>query len=176
MFPAGFGKAAYMNDMASTSMTAVKSSPRPASCTSFRRVRERMRADGHFLNTGVPHAVAFLDKLEDLNISRLGAYLRYHEAFSPKGTNANFARILSPGHIAIRTYERGVEDETLACGTGMTACALLHAVLADAPSPIQVDVAGGDTLKVGFQRTGDRFTDVTLTGPADLVFTGDIQI
>ena len=66
--------------------------------------------------------------------------------------------------------------ETLACGTGMTACALLHAVLADAPSPIQVDVAGGDTLKVGFQRTGDRFTDVTLTGPADLVFTGDIQI
>ncbi len=97
-------------------------------------------ADVHFLNTGVPHAVAFLDKLEDLDISRLGAYLRYHEAFSPKGTNANFARILSPGHIAIRTYERGVEDETLACGTGMTACALLHAVLADAPSPIQVDV------------------------------------
>lgn len=133
-------------------------------------------ADVHFLNTGVPHAVAFLDKLEGLDISRLGAYLRYHEAFSPKGTNANFARILSPGHIAIRTYERGVEDETLACGTGMTACALLHAVLTDAPSPIQVDVAGGDTLKVGFQRTGDRFTDVTLTGPADLVFTGDIQI
>ena len=133
-------------------------------------------ADVHFLNTGVPHAVAFLDKLEDLDISRLGAYLRYHEAFSPKGTNANFARILSPGHIAIRTYERGVEDETLACGTGITACALLHAVLTDAPSPIQVDVAGGDTLKVGFQRTGDRFTDVTLTGPADLVFTGDIQI
>ena len=133
-------------------------------------------ADVHFLNTGVPHAVAFLDKLEGLDISRLGAYLRYHEAFSPKGTNANFARILSPGHIAIRTYERGVEDETLACGTGITACALLHAVLTDAPSPIQVDVAGGDTLKVGFQRTGDRFTDVTLTGPADLVFTGDIQI
>lgn len=94
-------------------------------------------ADVHFLNTGVPHAVAFLDKLEDLNISRLGAYLRYHEAFSPKGTNANFARILSPGHIAIRTYERGVEDETLACGTGMTACALLHAVLADAPPPFR---------------------------------------
>ena len=133
-------------------------------------------ADVHFLNTGVPHAVAFLDKLEGLDISKLGAYLRYHEAFSPKGTNANFARILSPGHIAIRTYERGVEDETLACGTGITACALLHAVLTDAPSPIQVDVAGGDTLKVGFQRTGDRFTDVTLTGPADLVFTGDIQI
>ena len=58
----------------------------------------------------------------------------------------------------------------------MSACVLLHSVLEDAPSPIQVDVAGGDTLKVGFQRTGDRFTDVTLTGPADLVFTGDIQI
>lgn len=74
-------------------------------------------ADVHFLNTGVPHAVAFLDKLDGLDVPRLGAYLRYHSAFSPKGTNANFARILSPGHIAIRTYERGVEDETLACGT-----------------------------------------------------------
>lgn len=69
-----------------------------------------------------------------------------------------------------------MEDETLACGTGMTASALLHAVLSDAPSPIQVDVAGGDTLKVGFQRTGDRFTSVTLTGPADLVFTGEIEL
>ncbi len=133
-------------------------------------------ADVHFLNTGVPHAVAFLDKLDGLDIPRLGAYLRYHDSFAPKGTNANFATILSPGHIAIRTYERGVEDETLACGTGMTASALLHAVLTDAPSPIQVDVAGGDTLKVGFQRMGDHFTHVTLTGPADLVFTGDIEL
>lgn len=133
-------------------------------------------ADVHFLNTGVPHAVAFLENLDGLDIPRLGAYLRYHDAFSPKGTNANFARILSPGHIAIRTYERGVEDETLACGTGMTASALLHAILTDAPSPIRVDVAGGDTLKVGFQRMGDHFTHVTLTGPADLVFTGDIEL
>lgn len=133
-------------------------------------------ADVHFLNTGVPHAVAFLDNLKDMDIVRLGSYLRYHDAFAPRGTNANFARVVAPGHIAIRTYERGVEDETLACGTGMTASALLHAILTDAPSPITVDVAGGDTLRVGFTRTGDRFTNVTLTGPADLVFEGDIQV
>ena len=132
--------------------------------------------DVHFLNTGVPHAVAFLDSLEDADIVNMGAYLRYHDSFSPKGTNANFAEVLSPRHIAIRTYERGVEDETLACGTGMTASALVHAVLTDAPSPIKVDVAGGDTLEVGFTRTGDHFTNVTLTGPADLVFEGDIEI
>lgn len=133
-------------------------------------------ADVHFLNTGVPHAVAFLENLEHIDVKKLGAYLRHHEAFAPKGTNANFAAVLAPDHIAIRTYERGVEDETLACGTGMTASALLHALLTDAPSPIRVDVAGGDTLKVGFARTGDRFTDVTLTGPADLVFEGDIEL
>lgn len=132
--------------------------------------------DVHFLNTGVPHAVAFLDSLEDADIVNMGAYLRYHDSFSPKGTNANFAEVLSPRHIAIRTYERGVEDETLACGTGMTASALIHAVLTDAPSPIKVDVAGGDTLEVGFTRTGDHFTNVTLTGPADLVFEGDIEV
>lgn len=104
-------------------------------------------ADVHFLNTGVPHAVAFLDKLDGLDVPRLGAYLRYHSAFSPKGTNANFARILSPGHIAIRTYERGVEDETLACGTGMTASAAGARRIDGCPSPIQVDVAEGTRSK-----------------------------
>lgn len=133
-------------------------------------------ADVHSLNTGVPHAVVFLDDIEEIDIVSQGSYLRHHESFAPKGTNANFVKVLAPDHIAIRTYERGVEDETLACGTGMTASALIHCVLTDAPSPIRVDVAGGDTLKVGFLRTGDRFTNVTLTGPADLVFEGDIEI
>lgn len=133
-------------------------------------------ADVHFLNTGVPHAVVFLNDMAGLDVARLGAYLRYHDVFSPRGTNANFAKVLAPGHIAIRTYERGVEAETLACGTGITASALLHAVLTDAPSPIRVDAAGGDTLQVGFTRMGDHFTQVTLTGPADLVFQGDIEL
>lgn len=127
----------------------------------------------HFVNTGVPHVVVPVDDLETLDVRGLGAALRYHEAFQPKGTNANFQRVLAPGHIAIRTYERGVEDETLACGTGMVANALVHHLLAGAPPPVRVDVRGGDTLEVGFTRTGEgTFTDVTLTGPADITFTG----
>ncbi|MEI8039717.1 MAG: diaminopimelate epimerase, partial [Verrucomicrobiota bacterium] len=103
--------------------------------------------------------------------------IRQHPAFAPAGTNANFATVLQPGHLEIRTYERGVEDETLACGTGMVACALIHHLLTGAPSPIQVDVAGGDTLRIGFKKSGDQaFHHVTLTGPADFVFEGEIDI
>lgn len=134
----------------------------------------------HFVNTGVPHAVSFvenLDALEDLDVFTLGRMIRLHDHFAPAGTNANFAALLEPGHIAIRTYERGVEDETLACGTGMVACALVHHLLTGAPSPIKVDVAGGDTLEIGFEKTGERsFAKVTLTGPADFVFEGEIEI
>ena len=131
----------------------------------------------HFVNTGVPHVVAFVDDLAATDVVKHGAAIRYHETFAPAGTNANFASVLAPGHIAIRTYERGVEDETLACGTGMVACALMHHLLTGAPSPIKVDVKGGDTLEIGFGKTGEStFADVTLTGPADFVFEGDIEI
>ena len=140
-------------------------------------------ATWQFLNTGVPHAVAFVEggeTFETLDVVSLGRAVRHHPAFAPAGTNANFATVLAPGHIAIRTYERGVEDETLACGTGMVACALLHHLQSGAPSPIQVDVRGGDTLEIGFesiQENGEtRFQNVTLTGPADFVFEGSIEI
>lgn len=141
---------------------------------------EGLEATIHSVNTGVPHAVAFLadaDALEQLDVVSHGRAIRRHGDFAPAGTNANFAAVLKPGHIVIRTYERGVEDETLACGTGMVACALVHHLLTGAPSPIQVDVAGGDTLEIGFEKTGDdAFANVTLTGPADFVFEGDIEI
>lgn len=131
----------------------------------------------HFINTGVPHAVAYLNDVADIDIRKMGAFLRYHSAFAPAGTNANFACVLSPQHLRLRTYERGVEDETLACGTGMTATALLHAVLTGAPSPISLDVAGGVTLSVGFERGADNtFSNVTLTGPAVRVFEGTIEL
>lgn len=130
-----------------------------------------------FVNTGVPHVVAFVDDLAAVDVVKHGAAIRYHEAFAPAGTNANFATVLSPGHIVIRTYERGVEDETLACGTGMVACALMHHLLTGAPSPVKVDVKGGDTLEIGFEKIGETgFSNVTLTGPADFVFEGDIEI
>jgi diaminopimelate epimerase len=136
-----------------------------------------LNATLHFINTGVPHVVAFVADLPGTEVVRHGATIRYHQAFAPAGTNANFATVLAPGHIAIRTYERGVEDETLACGTGMVASALMHHLLDGAPSPIKVDVKGGDTLEIGFEKTGDStFTNVTLTGPADFVFEGDIEI
>jgi diaminopimelate epimerase len=131
----------------------------------------------HSVNTGVPHAVVFIDDLQNVPVREWGAGLRYHEAFKPKGTNANFAKVIAPGSIAIRTYERGVEDETLACGTGMVACALIHHELTGAPSPISVLVKGGDTLKVGFEESAKSgYTNVTLFGPADFVFQGTVQL
>ncbi len=138
---------------------------------------ESLGADVHVLNTGVPHAVSFVDNLPALDVIKNGAAIRYHNHFAPNGTNSNFATILADDHIAIRTYERGVEGETLACGTGMCAAAIIHNILTGAKSPVKVDVAGGDTLEIGFVNQGDnKFTNVTLTGPADLVFEGDVEI
>jgi len=131
----------------------------------------------HSLNTGVPHAVVFVDDLENLDVIKNGAFLRYNDHFAPNGTNANFVKVVAQDHIAIRTYERGVEGETLACGTGMCACALLHNLLNGASSPIKVDVAGGETLVIGFKpEPNSTFSNVTLTGPADLVYTGTITL
>ncbi len=130
----------------------------------------------HFLNTGVPHAVVFVEDVGSVDVEKDGAALRYHAAFAPKGTNANFAQVLGPNSIALRTYERGVEGETLACGTGVCAAALLHSVRQGSPSPIQVKVRGGDTLEVGFETSERAFRNVTLTGPADFVFDGTISL
>ena len=138
---------------------------------------EKLNQSVYSVNTGVPHAVVFVDDLENLDVIKHGAALRYHPYFAPNGTNANFAHISGNSHIAIRTYERGVENETLACGTGMTACALIHHLLTGASSPVKVDVAGGETLEIGFEKTDDNtFQNVTLTGPADFVFEGSITI
>lgn len=131
----------------------------------------------HNLNTGVPHAVVFVDDLESCDIVKNGAGIRYHEHYAPNGTNANFVGILEPNHLSVRTYERGVEGETLACGTGITACALIHNLLTAATSPIKIDVRGGETLSIGFEPGPDQtFTKVTLSGPADFVFDGEITI
>ncbi len=130
----------------------------------------------HSINTGVPHAIAFVEDLDSLDVLKLGAAIRYHEHFA-NGTNANFVREIAPGHIAIRTYERGVEGETLACGTGMVACSIIHHLLHGTASPINVDVKGGETLRIEFE--GDApsgFQRVTLTGPADFVFEGEIEL
>ncbi|MGI9241162.1 MAG: diaminopimelate epimerase [Verrucomicrobiales bacterium] len=132
--------------------------------------------DVHSVNTGVPHAVVIVDDIADVDIRRDGSAVRYHDHFAPAGTNANFMMSTGPDSIAIRTYERGVEDETLACGTGMVANAIIHNQLSGAGAPIRVRVAGGDDLLVDFERDGDAYSNVTLTGPADFVFEGEIPI
>ena len=131
----------------------------------------------NYINTGVPHAILQVPDVESVDIKSIGAAIRYHEEFAPAGTNANIFSVIEPGHIAVRTYERGVEDETLACGTGVVANAIVHHLLTGAPSPVAIDVRGGDTLKVEFTPLeGDQFDDVRLIGPADFVFSGMINV
>jgi diaminopimelate epimerase len=130
----------------------------------------------HFVNSGVPHVVVPVDDLEQVDVRGLGAAVRRHDLFAPKGANVNFLKQLADKKIAIRTYERGVEDETLACGTGVVASALIFAAVQEVDGPIGVLVRGGNELQVAFDRAGDQFKDVTLTGPADFVFEGTIEV
>jgi diaminopimelate epimerase len=130
----------------------------------------------HSLNTGVPHAVLFVPDAGQAMVQQLGAEIRCHEHFKPKGTNVNFVQVLGPNHIRVRTYERGVEGETLACGTGVTASALVSSRVHQFTSPVKVQVQGGDTLEVSWKDVGEGFSDVQLTGPADFVFKGIIEV
>ena len=130
----------------------------------------------HFVNTGVPHVVIPVAKIDDADVQRDGAAIRHHKMFSPNGTNVNFIERHGPNKIAIRTYERGVEDETLACGTGIVASALIFAASEKSSSPITVLARGGDELQVGFEKVDGSFRNVTLTGPAEFVFQGEIDL
>src|SRR6202043_3712086 len=100
---------------------------------------------------------------DDIDVRKEGSAIRYHKMFSPRGANVNFIEKHGPKKIAIRTYERGVEDETLACGTGIVASALIFAAIEKVKGPIGVTVRSGTELSVDFEREGDRFQDVTLT-------------
>jgi diaminopimelate epimerase len=130
----------------------------------------------HSLNTGVPHAVLFVPDADKALVQGLGNEIRFHKHFAPKGTNVNFVQVLGPNRIRVRTYERGVEGETLACGTGVTASALISAKLHGFTSPVSVKVQGGDLLEVSFREQNGAFEDVHLAGPADFVFDGQIEI
>ena len=127
----------------------------------------------HALNTGVPHAVIECPRLDALDMRTLGRHVRHHPHFAPSGTNVNAFEWRGERQAEARTYERGVEDETLACGTGVVATAIVMHELRACGSPVAVDVQGGSTLEVGFRRQPDGYRDVTLTGPADFVFDGE---
>lgn len=130
----------------------------------------------HFINTGVPHAVVFTENLGQLDVQRLGGAVRWHPHFAPRGTNANFVQRIEANKIQVRTFERGVEGETLACGTGVAASALVAARLHQLTSPVEVQVQGGDRLEVSFESAGELFKNVRLSGPAEFVFEGRIEI
>jgi len=130
----------------------------------------------NFVNSGVPHVVIPVSRIDDVDVGREGAPIRYHEMFSPKGANVNFIEKRGDWKIAVRTYERGVEDETLACGTGVVASAIIFAASENINGPVGVLVRGGDELQVGFEKTEMQFRNVTLTGPADFIFEGTIEI
>jgi diaminopimelate epimerase len=130
----------------------------------------------HFVNSGVPHVVVPVTQIGDVNVSRDGSAIRHHEMFSPKGANVNFIEKRGANKIAVRTYERGVEDETLACGTGVVASALIFAATENVNGPIDVVARGGDELRVGFEKFDKQFRNVTLTGPAEFVFEGTIEV
>ncbi len=110
-----------------------------------------------FVNTGVPHVVLFVDDIETIDVEGLGRKIRFHRAFAPAGTNVNFAAV-SNDRLYIRTYERGVEAETLACGTGATACALVAMRKGLLSSPVEVVTRGGEVLKV-YSEGGDVFLE-----------------
>jgi diaminopimelate epimerase len=130
----------------------------------------------HSINTGVPHAVLFVPDADRAMVEELGPQIRRHAHFAPKGTNVNFVQRLGLNRIRVRTFERGVEGETLACGTGVTASALIAARLHGFTSPVKVQVQGGDELEVGFKDANGEFAEVKLSGPAEFVFEGRIEV
>ena len=128
----------------------------------------------HFINTGVPHAVQFVDQAATVAVKDFGKKIRFHAQFQPAGTNANFVQVVDRKHIKVRTYERGVEDETLACGTGAVASALIAGKKKFVDSPVEVQTSGGEILKIYFQARGDGFDRVFLEGDARVVYEGEL--
>jgi len=127
-----------------------------------------------YLNTGSPHHISICDTVESLDIVEKGRKIRYDEQYSGQnGTNVNFAQLLQD-EVKIRTYERGVEDETLSCGTGATAVGILAGELGY-ESPVKIQTQGGE-LKISFEKGDGKFTDIWLAGPAELVFEGSVTI
>lgn len=142
---------------------------------------DKREFDVSFMNTGVPHVVIFVNDIEKLDVASLGQMVRYHREFAPDGTNVDFVQRKDSHTLLVRTYERGVEDETLACGTGVTASAIVGGLKGFVIPPVSCVTHGGYVLKVSFNinATGDFVSPVSnvyLEGPADITFSGKVEI
>ncbi len=128
-----------------------------------------------FINTGVPHVVVMVDDPDAHPVFEDGRMVRNHELFAPAGTNANFMSVTDPGRLRVRTYERGVEDETLACGTGSMACALIAAARGMVRSPVKVSTFGGEELIIHFEGGREGFSDVWLEGGTSVIYAARLH-
>jgi diaminopimelate epimerase len=126
------------------------------------------------LNSGVPHVVQVVDDIENYSVKDIGRKIREHALFAPAGTNANFVGKINDNSAVIRTYERGVEDETLACGTGSVATAIVLGLLGMVESPVNLLTRSGEILKISFKSIGQEVTDVYLEGSAKIVYEGKV--
>jgi diaminopimelate epimerase len=131
---------------------------------------------GHFINTGVPHLVYLSKDIENEDVERIGRTTRYHELFKPAGTNVNFVQIQGRNKLRVRTYERGVEGETLACGTGSVAAAIVAGALGVVSPPVEVLTSGGERLVVSFDRGAEGFGNINLEGGAEVICEGTLYV
>lgn len=132
--------------------------------------------NNYFMDTGSPHYVGFENEsLNSFDIIGKGKEVRHSDRFAPAGTNVNFVEVLGLNEIRVRTFERGVEDETLSCGTGVTACAIASHLRVGMKSPVKINVEGGE-LSVSFSETNSGFKDIYLIGPAKRVFKGTVDV
>ncbi|MDR3275515.1 MAG: diaminopimelate epimerase [Endomicrobium sp.] len=132
--------------------------------------------NGDFINTGVPHVIIFIDDIEDIDVIKYGKIIRHHKIFAPEGTNVNFVKVIQNNTLLVRTYERGVEDETLACGTGITASSIISVIKDFTKSPVNIIARGGDLLSASLRKAGSEINSVVLEGPALIAFKGTVEI
>lgn len=134
-----------------------------------------------FVNSGVEHTIVEVESTDETDVTGLGRKIRFHDEFAPLGTNVDFVEKTGPNSINVRTYERGVEDETLACGTGVVASAVIEGLKGKVQSPVDVKTRGGEVMKVFFSISEEggndlRFSDIELQGEVESVFRGIVDV
>jgi diaminopimelate epimerase len=182
---------AYLNGIAGSEMTFETLGGKVSATVMADRVRVKMPNPSNLVlydtvevlddslpisrvNTGVPHVVMMISRLADIDVVGLGRQIRFHPAFGAPGTNVNFVEPETGGLLAVRTYERGVEDETLACGTGAVAAAIVASLKLGKVSPVHVLTRSGFCLDIHFREAGGMFSDVFLEGDARIIYKGEL--